>query len=55
MHFKIDWIINHVSKLVKLNEGDLILTGSPEGVSPVKSGDKLQAFGKCNGQVLAKL
>ena len=32
MHFKIDQIIAYCSKYFTLNEGDLILTGTPDGV-----------------------
>ena len=39
-----DKIIAHVSTFVTLRQGDLIFTGTPEGVGPVKIGDKLEAF-----------
>jgi len=35
-------IICYVSKFFKLNIGDLIYTGTPEGVGPVAIGDKLE-------------
>lgn len=41
MHFKINEIISHISKFTKLNDGDLILTGTPAGVGPVRKGDKI--------------
>lgn len=44
MIFKINDIIAEVSKYVTLKTGDLIYTGTPEGVSPVKIGDRLKAF-----------
>jgi len=40
MHFKIDYQIHYLSQFFKLQEGDLILTGTPDGVGPVKAGDK---------------
>jgi 2-keto-4-pentenoate hydratase/2-oxohepta-3-ene-1,7-dioic acid hydratase in catechol pathway len=44
MIFNIDQIINHVSKYMTLKIGDLIFTGTPAGVGPVKIGDKLDGF-----------
>lgn len=41
MHFKIDDLISYTSKFISLSEGDLILTGTPEGVGPIKIGDKI--------------
>jgi acylpyruvate hydrolase len=42
--FSFDKIISYVSKFVTLKVGDLIYTGTPEGVSAVKIGDKLQGY-----------
>jgi len=44
MLFSIDTIIEHVSKYFTLKIGDLIYTGTPEGVGPVKIGDRLACF-----------
>lgn len=44
MIFSIDKIINYVSKYVTLKVGDLIYTGTPEGVGAVKIGDNLEGF-----------
>ena len=41
MHFKIEQLISYVSQYVRFDEGDLILTGTPDGVGPVKGGDKI--------------
>ncbi len=38
-----------------LNEGDLILTGTPMGVGPVQQGDHVQANIKFNNKTLANL
>jgi acylpyruvate hydrolase len=46
MHFKIDEIISYVSQYIKLEDGDLLLTGTPEGVGPVKGGDRVEAVGR---------
>lgn len=41
MIFSIDQIIAHISQYVTLKVGDLIFTGTPEGVASVKIGDHL--------------
>lgn len=40
----IDQIISHVSEYFTLKVGDYIYTGTPSGVGPVTSGDKLVGF-----------
>jgi len=42
--FSFDQVIAYVSQFVSLKVGDLIYTGTPEGVGPVKIGDKLQGY-----------
>lgn len=42
--FSFDTIIAAVSKFITLKTGDLIYTGTPEGVGPVKIGDRLEGF-----------
>jgi acylpyruvate hydrolase len=44
MIFSIEQIIAHVSQFITLKMGDLIFTGTPAGVGPVKIGDKLTAY-----------
>lgn len=44
MIFSVDKIIAFVSSFVTLKKGDLIFTGTPEGVGPIKPGDKLSAL-----------
>lgn len=44
MIFDFDDIIAHVSKYVTLKIGDLIYTGTPAGVGPVKAGDQLEGY-----------
>ena len=34
--------ISHLSRLVELRPGDLIFTGTPEGVAAVERGDRLE-------------
>ena len=44
MCFNFDTIITYISKFYTLKIGDLIYTGTPEGVGPVVAGDKLKGF-----------
>lgn len=44
MIFSIEQIIAYVSKFITLKTGDLIFTGTPEGVGAVKQGDVLKLF-----------
>lgn len=43
MMFKIPFLISHISSIMTLLEGDVILTGTPQGVGPVKVGQKIDA------------
>lgn len=43
MIFSIEEIIEFISKVMTLEPGDLILTGTPEGVDEIKKGDILEA------------
>ena len=42
MLFKIDQLISYISTFFTLKIGDLIFTGTPAGVGPVKKGDELK-------------
>jgi 2-keto-4-pentenoate hydratase/2-oxohepta-3-ene-1,7-dioic acid hydratase in catechol pathway len=42
--FTFDNLISYVSKFFTLKKGDMIFTGTPEGVGPVKIGDRLEAY-----------
>lgn len=42
--FSFDVIISYISTYFTLNMGDIIFTGTPQGVGPVRIGDKLEAF-----------
>ncbi len=48
MIFSIDEIIAYISRFMTLKTGDLIYTGTPQGVGPVAIGDVLE--GSLNGQ-----
>ncbi|XP_020583444.1 acylpyruvase FAHD1, mitochondrial [Phalaenopsis equestris] len=43
MLFKIPFLISHISSIMTLMEGDVILTGTPPGVGPVRIGQKITA------------
>lgn len=42
--FPFEDLICHISKYFTLQQGDLIYTGTPSGVGPVKIGDKLEGY-----------
>ncbi len=44
MLFPFEKIISYISQFITLKKGDLIFTGTPEGVGPIAIGDKLEAF-----------
>lgn len=44
MLFSFDFIIAYLSRFFTLKTGDLIFTGTPKGVGPVKINDKLSAY-----------
>ena len=44
MIFSVTQIISYVSQFITLKIGDLIFTGTPAGVGPVKINDKLEGF-----------
>ena len=43
MIFPVKTLISYLSTIFTLSPGDLIFTGTPEGVSPIKSGDRIKA------------
>jgi len=42
MIFKIPQLIEHISSIMKLETGDLILTGTPSGVGPILPGQSIE-------------
>lgn len=42
MIFDIPFLITYISQIMTLLPGDLISTGTPSGISPMKSGDKIE-------------
>jgi len=44
MIFPFESVISYISRFITLQPGDVIYTGTPSGVGPVKSGDLLEAY-----------
>jgi 2-keto-4-pentenoate hydratase/2-oxohepta-3-ene-1,7-dioic acid hydratase in catechol pathway len=44
MIFSFDKVISYISQFITLKMGDLIFTGTPAGVGPVKIGDHLEGY-----------
>ena len=44
MLFSFNQIISYISKFITLRSGDLIFTGTPKGVGPIKIGNKLAGY-----------
>ncbi|KAG0240282.1 hypothetical protein B0O80DRAFT_481273 [Mortierella sp. GBAus27b] len=55
MIFKVPNLIEHVSSIMKLQEGDVILTGTPAGVGPVRPGETVTCELGTNGKILSQL
>ncbi|KAF8647473.1 hypothetical protein AX16_006678 [Volvariella volvacea WC 439] len=56
MIFRIPRLIEHISSIMTLEEGDLILTGTPSGVGPLVAGDEVEcALSDPSGRSLAEL
>ncbi len=41
--FTVEQMVSRISSVMTLEEGDIILTGTPAGVGPIRSGDRLEA------------
>lgn len=50
--FSFDEIVTYISKFFTLQQGDLIYTGTPQGVGPIQIGDKME--GSVDGNVIVK-
>lgn len=55
MLFKIPRLLQHVSSIMTLEEGDLLLTGTPSGVGPLNPGDNVECTLENDGDVLSRL
>ena len=52
MLFRIPRILSEISRVMKLEEGDIVLTGTPKGVGPVQVGDVMRAGVKVGAKEL---
>ena len=52
MLFQIPRLLSDISKVMTLEPGDLVLTGTPAGVGPVVPGDVMRAGLRVNGKEL---
>jgi 2-keto-4-pentenoate hydratase/2-oxohepta-3-ene-1,7-dioic acid hydratase in catechol pathway len=52
MLFRIPRILSDISRVMTLEAGDLVLTGTPKGVGPVVPGDVMRAGIRVNGKEL---
>ena len=43
MIFTVPWLISYVSRYTTLDEGDVLITGTPDGVSEIRDGDVVRA------------
>lgn len=60
MIFNIPFLVSYISNIMTLNPGDLICTGTPSGIQPMKPGDtievRIQGIGSLvNGMVAASV
>ncbi|KAJ2617764.1 hypothetical protein H4S08_000144 [Coemansia sp. RSA 1365] len=55
MIFRIPQLIHHISRIMTLEEGDLVLTGTPKGVGPISPGDSVVAGLEYQGQELSRI
>jgi 2-keto-4-pentenoate hydratase/2-oxohepta-3-ene-1,7-dioic acid hydratase in catechol pathway len=57
MVFRIDEQIRYLEEVanITLGEGDLLMTGTPENIAPVREGDCLEASLSINGVTIASL
>ena len=52
MLFTIPRILSDISKVMTLEKGDIVITGTPKGVGPVVPGDVMRAGIRVNGKEL---
>lgn len=43
MIFTLPWLVSYVSRYITMEEGDILITGTPEGVSEIRPGDVVVA------------
>ena len=58
MVFSPDYIVSYISQIMTLLPGDIILTGTPEGVGPIQEGDRIyieiEGIGKLQNTVILR-
>lgn len=54
MLFKIPRQLSEISRIMTLEEGDVVLTGTPKGVGEVKAGDVMRAGIRVGGKELVE-
>lgn len=54
MLFKPEMLLEEISGFMTLEDNDLLMTGTPKGVGPISSGDKLEGRVLRNGRELVK-
>jgi len=52
MLFQIPRILSDISKVMTLEAGDIVITGTPKGVGPVRPGDVMRAGIRIDGKEL---
>ena len=52
MLFRIPRMLSDISRVMTLEEGDIVLTGTPKGVGPVKAGDVMKAGLNVDGKAV---
>ncbi len=50
--FTIPVMLSHISKVMTLEKGDIVITGTPKGVGPVVPGDTMYCGIRVNGKEL---
>jgi len=50
MLFRIPRQLSDISRVMTLEKGDIVLTGTPKGVGPVKTGDVMKAGLQVDGR-----
>jgi acylpyruvate hydrolase len=54
MLFDIPRILSDISKVMALQEGDIVITGTPKGVGPVEAGDVVRGGIRVGGKELSE-
>jgi 2-keto-4-pentenoate hydratase/2-oxohepta-3-ene-1,7-dioic acid hydratase in catechol pathway len=55
MYFDIYTQLEYINKYMSLQEGDILMTGTPEGMGPVDEGDILEATLSHKGKLLSTI